>query len=165
MAWRSAFQPYQPQSAQPDDKHASQPPSCCCSRAIPPVCPRPRQLRPGRGGPVGNLFTPAGYEQGTKSPAIVVTHPFGAVKEQVRTTYAELLAAQGFITLVFEPPTKAKAAASRTPVSPGMPWAITSGSAAWSAPAANAPIAVRARNSTVSRAPPLPTAPSTGTVP
>jgi fermentation-respiration switch protein FrsA (DUF1100 family) len=51
---------------------------------------------------VGNLFKPAGFEQGTKYPAIVVTHPFGAVKEQVPTTYAELLAAQGFITLVFD---------------------------------------------------------------
>jgi fermentation-respiration switch protein FrsA (DUF1100 family) len=50
----------------------------------------------------GNLFKPADFEQGTKYPAIVVTHPFGAVKEQVPTTYAELLAAQGFITLVFD---------------------------------------------------------------
>jgi hypothetical protein len=31
-----------------------------------------------------------------------VTHPFGAVKEQVPTTYANLLAEQGFITLVFD---------------------------------------------------------------
>jgi len=32
----------------------------------------------------------------------VVTHPFGAVKEQVPTTYAKLLAGPGFITLVFD---------------------------------------------------------------
>ena len=51
---------------------------------------------------VGNLFKPDGVEQGTKYPAIVVTHPFGAVKEQVPTTYAELLAAQGFVALVFD---------------------------------------------------------------
>jgi fermentation-respiration switch protein FrsA (DUF1100 family) len=51
---------------------------------------------------VGNLFRPAGFAQGTKYPAIVVTHPFGAVKEQVPTTYAKLLAEQGFITLVFD---------------------------------------------------------------
>ncbi|HKT02714.1 MAG TPA: alpha/beta hydrolase [Rugosimonospora sp.] len=51
---------------------------------------------------VGNLFKPDGFEQGTTYPAIVVTHPFGAVKEQVPTTYAQLLAAQGFITLVFD---------------------------------------------------------------
>ncbi|MFK0159392.1 alpha/beta hydrolase [Streptomyces sp. NPDC090493] len=51
---------------------------------------------------VGNLFRPAGFEQGTKYSAIVVTHPFGAVKEQVSTTYAKLLAEQGFVTLVFD---------------------------------------------------------------
>ena len=51
---------------------------------------------------VGNLFKPEGFEQGMRYPAIVVTHPFGAVKEQVPTTYARLLAAQGFITLVFD---------------------------------------------------------------
>ena len=51
---------------------------------------------------VGNLFKPEGFEQGIKYPAVVVTHPFGAVKEQVPTTYAKLLAAQGFITLVFD---------------------------------------------------------------
>ncbi|MEZ0064426.1 fermentation-respiration switch protein FrsA (DUF1100 family) [Streptacidiphilus sp. MAP12-20] len=51
---------------------------------------------------VGNLFKPEGFQQGTTYPAIVVTHPFGAVKEQVPTTYAKLLAAQGFITLVFD---------------------------------------------------------------
>jgi uncharacterized protein len=51
---------------------------------------------------VGNLFKPDGVEQGTRYPAIVVTHPFGAVKEQVPTTYAKLLTGQGFITLVFD---------------------------------------------------------------
>jgi hypothetical protein len=51
---------------------------------------------------VGNLFKPEGFAQGTTYPAIVITHPFGAVKEQVSTTYAKLLAAQGFITLVFD---------------------------------------------------------------
>ncbi|MEY9842566.1 alpha/beta hydrolase [Streptacidiphilus sp. EB103A] len=51
---------------------------------------------------VGNLFRPDGFQQGTRYPAIVVTHPFGAVKEQVSTTYAKLLSAQGFVTLVFD---------------------------------------------------------------
>jgi fermentation-respiration switch protein FrsA (DUF1100 family) len=51
---------------------------------------------------VGNLFTPADANAGTAGPAIVVTHPFGAVKEQVSTLYAELLTKQGFITLVFD---------------------------------------------------------------
>jgi len=51
---------------------------------------------------VGNLFTPADANTGTAGPAIVVTHPFGAVKEQVSTLYAELLTEQGFTTLVFD---------------------------------------------------------------
>ncbi|WP_316770265.1 alpha/beta hydrolase [Streptomyces sasae] len=51
---------------------------------------------------VGNLFKPAGFAQGTRYPAIVLTHPFGSVKEQVPTTYAKLLAERGFITLVFD---------------------------------------------------------------
>ncbi|MFC1407022.1 MULTISPECIES: alpha/beta hydrolase [Streptacidiphilus] len=51
---------------------------------------------------VGDLFQPDGFEQGTRYPAIVITHPFGAVKEQVSTTYAKLLSAQGFVTLVFD---------------------------------------------------------------
>ena len=51
---------------------------------------------------VGNLFTPADANAGTAGPAIVVTHPFGAVKEQVSTLYAQLLTEQGFITLVFD---------------------------------------------------------------
>ncbi|MEU3619441.1 alpha/beta hydrolase [Streptomyces sp. NPDC006872] len=51
---------------------------------------------------VGNLFTPSRLDAGKKYPAIVVTHPFGAVKEQVSTLYAEKLTEQGFITLVFD---------------------------------------------------------------
>ena len=51
---------------------------------------------------VGNLFKPDSAGQDIRYPAIVVTHPFGAVKEQVPTTYAILLAAQGYITLVFD---------------------------------------------------------------
>jgi fermentation-respiration switch protein FrsA (DUF1100 family) len=42
---------------------------------------------------VGDLFQPDGAEQGTRYPAIVATHPFGAVKEQVPATYAKLLPA------------------------------------------------------------------------
>jgi fermentation-respiration switch protein FrsA (DUF1100 family) len=38
---------------------------------------------------VGDLFIPAEAEAGTTVPAIVVTHPFGAVKEQVSTQRRE----------------------------------------------------------------------------
>jgi fermentation-respiration switch protein FrsA (DUF1100 family) len=51
---------------------------------------------------VGDLFTPPDHRVGQKHPAIVVTHPFGAVKEQVSTVYAEQLVAKGFATLIFD---------------------------------------------------------------
>ena len=51
---------------------------------------------------VGNLFKPVDFDNNKKYPAVVITHPFGAVKEQVSTTYAEILTKQGFVTLVFD---------------------------------------------------------------
>ena len=51
---------------------------------------------------VGNLHRPADFDPDKKYPAVVVTHPFGAVKEQVSTLYAEKLTAAGFITLAFD---------------------------------------------------------------
>jgi uncharacterized protein len=51
---------------------------------------------------VGGLFAPPDRHSGQKLPAIVITHPFGAVKEQVSTVYAERLTEQGFLTLIFD---------------------------------------------------------------
>jgi fermentation-respiration switch protein FrsA (DUF1100 family) len=51
---------------------------------------------------VANLFKPAGFDAGRKYPAIVVTHPFGGVKEQTAGLYAQHLAEQGFITLAYD---------------------------------------------------------------
>jgi fermentation-respiration switch protein FrsA (DUF1100 family) len=51
---------------------------------------------------VGNLFKPANFNTGKKYPAIVVTHPFGGVKEQTAGLYAQRLAEQGFITLAYD---------------------------------------------------------------
>jgi len=50
----------------------------------------------------GDLYTPknAGTE---KLPAIAVSGPFGAVKEQSSGLYAQTLAERGFITLAFDP--------------------------------------------------------------
>ncbi len=51
---------------------------------------------------VANLFKPAGFDAGRKYPAVVVTHPFGGVKEQTAGLYAQHLAEQGFITLAYD---------------------------------------------------------------
>ncbi|WP_418591846.1 alpha/beta hydrolase [Ponticoccus sp. (in: a-proteobacteria)] len=45
---------------------------------------------------------PEGFEEGTKYPTIVVSHPGGGVKEQTAGTYAEELARQGFVTIAYD---------------------------------------------------------------
>jgi len=49
-----------------------------------------------------NLFKPANFDANKKYPAIVVTHPFGGVKEQTAGLYAIKLAEQGFITMAYD---------------------------------------------------------------
>jgi hypothetical protein len=51
---------------------------------------------------VANLFKPAGFQASGKYAAIVVTHPFGGVKEQTAGLYALHLAEQGFVTLAYD---------------------------------------------------------------
>lgn len=51
---------------------------------------------------VANLFKPVGFDAGRRYPAIVVTHPFGGIKEQTAGIYALLLARQGFVTLAYD---------------------------------------------------------------
>ena len=48
------------------------------------------------------IFKPAGFDKDKKYPAIVVTHPFGGVKEQTSGLYSAFLAEQGFVTLAFD---------------------------------------------------------------
>jgi uncharacterized protein len=47
----------------------------------------------------GNLFVPTDMNRNAKSPAIIVGHPMGAVKEQSSNLYAQKLAERGFVTL------------------------------------------------------------------
>uniref|UniRef100_UPI00055668BA alpha/beta hydrolase n=1 Tax=Avibacterium paragallinarum TaxID=728 RepID=UPI00055668BA len=50
---------------------------------------------------VGDLYIPKNAKG--KLPAIAVSGPFGAVKEQVSGLYAQTLAERGFVTLAFDP--------------------------------------------------------------
>lgn len=50
---------------------------------------------------VGNLYLPE--NSGEKLPAIAISGPFGAVKEQASGLYAKELAKRGFVTLAFDP--------------------------------------------------------------
>ena len=50
----------------------------------------------------GDLYTPKDRAE-EKLPAIAISGPFGAVKEQASGLYAQTLAERGFITLAFDP--------------------------------------------------------------
>ena len=52
---------------------------------------------------VGDLYTPKMMNKKDKFPAIAISGPFGAVKEQSSGLYAQTLAERGFITLAFDP--------------------------------------------------------------
>ncbi len=51
---------------------------------------------------IGDLYIPK-QKNTNKLPAIAVSGPFGAVKEQASGLYAQKMAEQGFITLAFDP--------------------------------------------------------------
>ncbi|KAM5360527.1 hypothetical protein ACJZ2D_013703 [Fusarium nematophilum] len=52
----------------------------------------------------GNLFYPRNLSRSVETPAIVVGHPMGAVKEQSANLYATKLAEQGFVTVSIDLP-------------------------------------------------------------
>lgn len=52
---------------------------------------------------VGDLYMPKTMSKEDKLPAIAISGPFGAVKEQSSGLYAQTLAERGFITLAFDP--------------------------------------------------------------
>ena len=51
----------------------------------------------------GDLYTPKTMNKNDKLPAIAISGPFGAVKEQSSGLYAQTLAERGFVTLAFDP--------------------------------------------------------------
>lgn len=51
-----------------------------------------------------NLFVPKGLSGSTRNPAVVVSHPMGAVKEQSANLYAQKIAERGFVTLAVDLP-------------------------------------------------------------
>ena len=50
----------------------------------------------------GDLYIPKNFDKSKKYPAIAVSGPFGAVKEQASGLYAQEMAEKGFITLAFD---------------------------------------------------------------
>lgn len=50
-----------------------------------------------------DLYAPKHVEAGKKLPAIAISGPFGAVKEQSSGLYAQTLAERGFLTIAFDP--------------------------------------------------------------
>lgn len=50
-----------------------------------------------------DLYIPKNAAEGERLPAIAVSGPYGAVKEQVSGRYAQTLAERGFLTIAFDP--------------------------------------------------------------
>ena len=69
---------------------------------------------------VGNLFTPKGMDGSTRCPALVVSHPMGAVKEQSANLYATKMAEQGFVALAIDLPFWGESEGARNRVLPDM---------------------------------------------
>lgn len=69
----------------------------------------------------GNLYLPKNLDKDIKSPAIIVSHPMGAVKEQSANLYAAKMAERGFVTLSIDLPFWGKSEGEpRNAVSPDM---------------------------------------------
>ncbi|MFZ5966744.1 MAG: alpha/beta hydrolase [Bacillota bacterium] len=49
-----------------------------------------------------HLYLPDNIDENKKYPAVVISHPFGGVKEQTADLYALELCQQGFIALAFD---------------------------------------------------------------
>lgn len=60
----------------------------------------------------GHLYLPQSFDSSQKYAAIVISGPFGAVKEQASGLYAQTLAERGFITLAFDQSTTGESSGS-----------------------------------------------------
>ncbi len=68
----------------------------------------------------GNLYTPKALNRDARNPALVVSHPMGAVKEQSANLYATKMAEQGFVTLSVDLPCWGESEGPRNLVSPDL---------------------------------------------
>ncbi|NUP05325.1 MAG: alpha/beta hydrolase [Polyangiaceae bacterium] len=50
----------------------------------------------------GHLYVPDDHKKGDRRAGVVVSHPFGGVKEQTAGKYAEALSERGFVVLTFD---------------------------------------------------------------
>lgn len=51
---------------------------------------------------VADMYLPKNVDRTKKSPAIIVGHPYGGVKEQTSGLYAQEMASRGFITIAYD---------------------------------------------------------------
>lgn len=61
----------------------------------------------------GHLYLPQNFDVHKKYQAVVITGPFGAVKEQSSGLYAQELAKNGFVTVAFDPSTTGESSGKR----------------------------------------------------
>ncbi|AUI71191.1 alpha/beta hydrolase [Companilactobacillus alimentarius] len=60
----------------------------------------------------GHLYLPTDFDDSKEYPAIVISGPFGAVKEQSSGLYAQTLAERGFVTVAFDQSTTGESSGS-----------------------------------------------------
>ena len=64
----------------------------------------------------GHLYLPADFDDSKQYAAVVITGPFGAVKEQSSGLYAQELAKNGFVAMAFDPSTTGESGGTRRDV-------------------------------------------------
>ena len=68
----------------------------------------------------GNLYAPRSLDRNARNPALVVSHPMGAVKEQSANLYATKMAERGFVALSIDLPCWGESEGPRNLVAPDM---------------------------------------------